>query len=442
MRTQFPYQYPSMSSSECWVQQPYLQTVYTPPPSPPRDPQYVGAVPSADYPPKRLSNIPYPPIEMSTRRYPQPPASPPQTQVIVPDWDEHELEAVIASEAKYTLKSSKYPRTLKDPTRIHLSISPTTTYSLHRVLLRTFSPILSSLLTAPTSTSTSTPTSPLPLTLPPPLSTIPPPAWHIFTSWLYTLDKDPLPDFTPRIPSSWTTAHLLSAALLASRLKAKKFECWLLRAITPFCWHPEYPLSYHPHPCPSPRSTRPMLTTADLQTLQTTLARHTGLYWFSTAYLRWQASGYVETLDPFRWRLEHWYGLCGKEANWGCNHAMNTSGWGGVWERQQKLRSRGNDGWGWEGRGCVHKVGEVNRFAGNGWGGKEVKRLTCRVRDRGNAGAMGVSDGEDGEWDEGEIIEDWCSEEQGLGLGLGECVLDMGAVDLGDLQDVVEFDID
>ncbi|KAF2751367.1 hypothetical protein M011DRAFT_464101 [Sporormia fimetaria CBS 119925] len=42
-------------------------------------------------------------------------------------------------------------------------------------------------------------------------------------------------------------------------------------------------------------------------------------------------------LDPYRWRVEHWYSICGTLGNWGCFHAMNTSGWSGVWDRQRKL---------------------------------------------------------------------------------------------------------
>lgn len=75
-----------------------------------------------------------------------------------------------------------------------------------------------------------------------------------------------------------------------------------------------------------------------------------GVWFFANAFFKWRGAGGVVgvrnggkkagELDPFRWRVEHWYGICGVESNWGCFHAMNTSGWGGVWERQRGMAEK------------------------------------------------------------------------------------------------------
>jgi hypothetical protein len=146
-------------------------------------------------------------------------------------------------------------------------------------------------------------------------------AWDIFIEWLYMFDKIPLPDFTPLRLSHWRTDDMRDACLLASFLGASKFEKYLLRIICKELWDGEFPEEL-------------------VWELSQKMSNKTGMWHFSQAYFKWKNSGWAGELDPYRWRVEHWYSICGTVANWGCFHAMNTSGWGGVWERQRLLANK------------------------------------------------------------------------------------------------------
>ncbi|KAF2470940.1 uncharacterized protein BDR25DRAFT_354876 [Lindgomyces ingoldianus] len=327
-------------------------------------------------------------------------------QIYVPDWDARELEAVLASKAHYTLKRSKYPRyiplthnlsslspsltatpssALEHPTRIFITVNNTHTWSLHKILLQSFTSTLAGLISSSQSSTH------LHITTPPSAASLP--AWQIFTSWLYTLDKIPLPDFTPTRHPTWTTSSIVEASLLSSHLKAVKFESYLLRLLMKELW-------YHPHRFPSKYITE----------LSTGMGDRTGMHSFLNAYIKWKREAEIETLDPFRWRVEHWYSLCGRTVNWGCNHGMATSGWGGVWERQEGLRKKGRDGLGWGDLECRGHHGRLplsyDRSAMEGCTFGRRRKVVHRVH-RGPC----VRFCERGWEDEDEFIEDWCSGE-------------------------------
>ncbi|KAF2246829.1 hypothetical protein BU26DRAFT_53901 [Trematosphaeria pertusa] len=148
-----------------------------------------------------------------------------------------------------------------------------------------------------------------------------PPAWRIFLTWLYTLDKIPLPDFTPIRRESWRSSHIRDACLLAAFLGAWVFEKYLLRVVCKELSDGAFPQRY----------------VADLAR---DMPASTGTHHFANAYFRWKAAGLPAELDPYRWRVEHWYALCGRQGNWGCFHDMGARGWRGVWERQGRLKGK------------------------------------------------------------------------------------------------------
>ncbi|KAH7138660.1 hypothetical protein B0J11DRAFT_574621 [Dendryphion nanum] len=154
----------------------------------------------------------------------KPPSSPPPIEYL--DWDPTELAVCRKHGLTYTIRSSKYPHTIKSPTRLLLTLNETQTFSLHPTLLRTFAPTLTTHLTPHTST--------LQISTAPPLNN--PRAWSIFFTWLYSLDKIPLFDYTPVRSSTWRTKHFRDAILLATWLRAEKFEKYLLRIVMHELW--------------------------------------------------------------------------------------------------------------------------------------------------------------------------------------------------------------
>ncbi|KAF2259542.1 hypothetical protein CC78DRAFT_536996, partial [Lojkania enalia] len=219
--------------------------------------------------------------------------------VKVLDWDKHELDAVHAQSlpGNYTIRSSKYPRTLRNPRRITVVINDTHSYSIHAELLKAFSKKCATLLKQQPTLQT------ILFTGREPVTSIP--AWDIFTTWLYTLDKEPLPDYTPLRLPSWRTWDIKSACFLASFLGAVKFEKYLLRIIFKEVHEGRFAERHLAH-------------------LSRCMGSQTGMWHFSNAYFRWKGAGEPGELDPYRWRVEHWYSICGTVANWGCFHAMNT----------------------------------------------------------------------------------------------------------------------
>lgn len=142
--------------------------------------------------------------------------------------------------------------------------------------------------------------------------------WDMFLTWLYTFDKVPLPDFTPLRPPGWRSQDIVSAFFLSSFLRAPLFEKYLLRIIMKDLYEGRFPERSMAH-------------------LAARMPPDTGTHHFTNAWLRWKDSGWAGELDPYRWRVEHWYSICGRLGNWGCFHAMNVSGWRGVWQRQKAL---------------------------------------------------------------------------------------------------------
>lgn len=271
------------------------------------------------------------------------------------DWDPEELNACLRHKLAYTVRSSKFPRygvpslppfpglglaiasfpphssprcnttvppsawltsfysTKNHPARVTIIVNDTHHFNVHKILLKSFSSKLAAQLKANPTVKY------LRIRGDPPIGSLP--AWLIYTEWLYMFDKVPLPDFTPLRLPHWTTSAIKSACFLASFLGATKFEKYLLRIIFKETWDGDF-------------------SESDLYHLSQRMGKKTGMWHFSNAYMKWKGSGYVGELDPYRWRVEHWYSICGTLANWGCFHAMNTSGWGGVWERQRLLAEK------------------------------------------------------------------------------------------------------
>ncbi|KAF2751368.1 hypothetical protein M011DRAFT_112202 [Sporormia fimetaria CBS 119925] len=177
-------------------------------------------------------------------------------EVVVYDWDKDELDIVGRCGLKYTIRSSKYPRTVQRPARTTILLNSAHAFSVHTILLTAFSKTLAvAISTQPTAPHL------VKLKLSGPISSLP--AWTLFLDWLYTLDKIPLPDFTPLRPPSTTTSTLVSAALLASHLHAVKFEKYLLRVIYKELWDGVFPVS-------------------SLEVLRDNMGHDTGMWYFST----------------------------------------------------------------------------------------------------------------------------------------------------------------
>jgi hypothetical protein len=177
---------------------------------------------------------------------------------------------------------SSSTRTQKSPHRTTLVIHNTHQFSIHTVLLTSCSPKLSTLLKqyAPLQQYTPFNSHYLPIAS----GTIA--AWHIFIDWLYTLDKIPLPDFTPLRFSHWTTRALREAVLLADWLGCVGFEKYLLRLVMKEVYEVVFP-------------------ERELQVLKRFMGKGTGLFWFARAWGRWREGR--RECDPLRWRVEHWY---------------------------------------------------------------------------------------------------------------------------------------
>ncbi|KAF2112155.1 hypothetical protein BDV96DRAFT_602604 [Lophiotrema nucula] len=248
---------------------------------------------------------------MASTEYESLPCLPPKLKVL--DWDEKELKAVRAANLPYAIRSAKYPRTKKNPSRCWVIINDTHSYSIHKVLLKSFSTKCAALFKENQNLHN------IRINGIEPVTSIP--AWEIFTEWLYMLDKVPLPDYTPLRRAAWRSRHIKDACFLASFLGATKFEKYLLRIIFKEVHEGRFSEKHLRH-------------------LSHCMPEKTGMHYFSRAYFRWKEEGKPGELDPYRWRVEHWYSICGVISNWGCFHAMNTSGWGGVWERQEMMREQ------------------------------------------------------------------------------------------------------
>ncbi|KAF2868831.1 hypothetical protein BDV95DRAFT_609738 [Massariosphaeria phaeospora] len=266
-----------------------------------------------------------------------------ELETTVLDWDDEEMAAVMAHSLYYTIRSSKYPRTLENPARVTLILNDTHRWSVHAVLLQKFSTKLAALLPS----AGTHPPACIRIAAIEPIGSLP--AWRIFLTWLYTLDKEPLPDFTPQRRSTWRTRDLKSACFLAAFLGAAKFEKYLLRIVFKEVHDGRFAQRHVTH-------------------LAARMPPKTGMHCFANAYLRWRDAGGRAELDPYRWRVEHWYSVCGTVANWGCFHAMNTSGWGGVWRRQEELREKVQ----WMDEIVFDEVEGVGSWGGDG-GGVEVE---------------------------------------------------------------------
>ncbi|PSN66593.1 hypothetical protein BS50DRAFT_620830 [Corynespora cassiicola Philippines] len=273
------------------------------------------------------------------RRYQ--PAVPP---VRICDWDPLEFETAMALNLHPTIRSSKYPRTLRNPHRTIIILDNIRAYSIHTVLLQKFSPRLPALLEPyyphnVTEKGDEIYTATLPST---------PRAWKMFTVWLYTINKIPPFDFTPvrlktRHGHRFSNADVVEAFVLAGYLGAETWEKCLLRMLMWEVFHSLYyvPLQqqqqqqrrYH-YRRPQPQCSY-FWTMDELEALCECLRRPSGAKAFLRELLRWQREGYKRELDPFFWRVEHWFEPCGAEegGNWGCFHGMGGKGWGGVWER-------------------------------------------------------------------------------------------------------------